>query len=326
MSENYENDVRKKVVVITGPTATGKSKLGALLAAEIDGEIVSADSIQIYKHMDIGTAKPTIEERGGIPHHMIDIISPFDEYSVSRYVDDATLVVEDIIARGKVPVIVGGTGLYIESLIQGRVFAPNETQTLRAELEAKYDKLGGLRMLEELAVFDPISARKLHRNDKKRIVRAFEVYELTGHSIAEHDEETKQLPVKYDAFRIALDYVDREQLYKRIGDRVDDMMDRGFLGEAKKLLGMGLRKEHTSMQAIGYREMTEAALGEIWLSDAVESTKRRSRQYAKRQVTWLRRRDDIKWITWEKEPDLDWGVYISLKYLRKFIGDNSTDK
>jgi len=170
-------------------------------------------------------------------------------------------------------------------------------------------------MLEELAAFDPESAEKLHRNDKKRIVRAFEVYELTGHSIAQHDEDSQKQPPRYDAFRIALDYADRDQLYRNIGNRVDDMMNQGFLGEAKILIKMGLTKRHTSMKAIGYREMMEAALGEIWLSDAVESTKKRCRQYAKRQSTWLRRREDIKWITWEKEPDFDWGLYISTKYL-----------
>jgi len=304
-----------KIVVLTGPTATGKTKLGILLAKELNGEVVSADSMQIYQFMDIGTAKPTIEERCGIPHHMLDIISPFEEYSVARYVEEASAAVDDILSRGKLPILVGGTGLYIESLILGRIFAPNESEELRGEIEAKYDRLGGQRMLEELAVFDPVSARKLHRNDKKRIVRAFEVFELTGHSIVEHDEESKQLPPRYDAFRIALDYGERDMLYQRIGDRVDDMMDQGFLGEAKILIKMGLTKRHTSMQAIGYREMLEAAMGEAWLSDAVENTKKRSRQYAKRQLTWLRRRDDIKWITWEKEPDLDWGVYITTKYL-----------
>jgi tRNA dimethylallyltransferase len=302
--------------VLTGPTATGKTKLGILLAREIGGEIISADSMQIYRHMDIGTAKPTVEERQGVPHHMIDIITPFDDYSVAKYVEDADKVVADVISRGKVPILVGGTGLYIESLILGRVFAPNETEELREKIAGKYDALGGQKMLEELAVFDPTSARKLHRNDKKRIVRAFEVYELTGHSIVEHDEASKQLPPKYDAFRIALDYSDRELLYGRINDRVDEMMDQGFLGETKMLLKMGLTKKYTAMQAIGYKEMADAALGDMWIADAVDSAKKRSRQYAKRQITWLRRREDVKWITWEKTPDIDWGVYISTKYLK----------
>ncbi|MDR0839748.1 MAG: tRNA (adenosine(37)-N6)-dimethylallyltransferase MiaA, partial [Oscillospiraceae bacterium] len=264
---------------------------------------------------NIGTAKPTPEEMGGIPHHMLDVVSPFEDYSVARYVEDATSAVEGILLRGKLPIIVGGTGLYIESLVAGRVFAPNDAESLRGELEARYDKLGGERMLAELASFDPVSARHLHKNDKKRIIRAFEIYELTGQTIVEHDEQTKALPPRYDAFRIALDYTNREQLYARIDARVDEMMDNGFLGEAKILLKMGLTKKYNSMQAIGYKEMLEAALGEIWLTDAVESVKRRSRQYAKRQLTWLRRREDVKWITWENTPDYDWGVYISTKYL-----------
>jgi tRNA dimethylallyltransferase len=303
--------------VITGPTASGKTALGVALARELNGEVVSADSMQIYKHLDIGTAKPTAAEMGGIPHHMIDVVSPFDDYSVSRYVDDATVCADDIISRGKLPIIVGGTGLYIESLIAGRIFAPTENESVRAELNDKYDRIGGGQMLAELAKFDPVSAEKLHMNDKKRVVRAFEVYELTGKTQSEHDAETKAIPPHYDALRIALDYADRTRLYARIGERVDEMVDTGFLGEAKDLLKMGVTRNHTSMQAIGYREMMDAALGEMWFSDAVDSVKQRSRQYAKRQLTWLRRREDIRWISWDEKPSTALGLALSTEFLRE---------
>jgi len=304
-----------KVIVITGPTATGKTALGIMLAKQLGGEIVSADSMQVYKHMDIGTAKPTIEERQKIPHHMIDVVMPFEEYSVSRYVEVAVPVVNDIISRGKVPIIVGGTGLYIESLIAGRLFAPEDKAQLREELSEEYDKIGGVQMLDELRKYDPDSAAVLHPNDKKRVVRAVEIYRLTGHTMSEHNEESKAVPPRYDAFRIALDYSDREHLYDRINRRVDDMLEQGFFAEAKILLKMGLTKRHTAMQAIGYKEMMETALGEMWMDDGVESIKKRSRQYAKRQLTWLRRREDVRWISWDKTPDFEWGLYISTKYL-----------
>ena len=305
-----------KVIVITGPTATGKTALGIMLAKQLGGEIVSADSMQIYKHMDIGTAKPTIEERQGIAHHMIDIIMPDEEYSVAHYVEDAIPVVDDIIRRGKVPIIVGGTGLYIESLIAGRLFAPEDKNELREELSEEYDRLGGEHMLSELRKIDPDSAEALHPNDKKRVVRAVEIYKLTGHTMSEHNEESKTVPPRYDAYRLALEYTDREHLYERINRRVDEMMAQGFFAEAKILLKMGLTKRHTSMQAIGYKEMMETALGEMWIEDGVESIKKRSRQYAKRQLTWLRRREDVKWISWDCAPDFDWGLYISTKYLK----------
>ena len=304
-----------KVIVITGPTATGKTALGIMLGKQMCGEIVSADSMQVYKHMDIGTAKPTIEERQGIPHHMIDVVMPFEEYSVSRYVEAAVPVVNDIISRGRVPIIVGGTGLYIESLIAGRLFAPEDKAQLREELSEEYDKIGGEQMLNELRKFDPESAATLHPNDKKRVIRAVEIYRLTGHTMSEHNEESRAVPPRYDAFRIALDYSDREHLYDRINRRVDDMLEQGFFAEAKILLKMGLTKRHTAMQAIGYKEMMETALGEMWMDDGVESIKKRSRQYAKRQLTWLRRREDVRWISWDKTPDFEWGLYISTKYL-----------
>ena len=285
-----------KIIVITGPTATGKSAYGIQLAKSNNGEVVSADSMQIYRHMDIGTAKPTLDEQLGVPHHMIDIISPHEEYSVSRYVTDASRCVDDIIRRGKMPVIVGGTGLYIESLISGRNFSVRGDDTLRRELEAEYDAVGGEEMLRRLREFDESSAEKLHENDKRRIVRAFETYRLSGKPISQHDAETKALPPKYDAKKLALMYADRAALYAKIDKRVDTMLEMGLRSEVLSLLEMGVPSGCTAMQAIGYKEMVEAVSGKCREDDAVERIKMESRRYAKRQLTWLRRDASVTWV------------------------------
>ena len=306
----------QKVLVITGPTASGKTKLSIELAKLFDGEIVGADSMQIYRFMDVGTAKPSAEERGGIPHHMIDTVSPFENYSVSRYVEDASQAVDDILSRGKLPIITGGTGLYIESLISGRDFlAFGGGSPERERYAGMYDELGGEEMVARLAVFDKQSAEKLHPNDRKRIVRAFEVYELTGRTISEHNEYTKTLPPKYDAVKIALSYKNRSDLYRRINDRVDIMMATGLEKEVSFLLDMGLNSGHTSMQAIGYKEMTAYFEGKCSLDEAVDIIKTESRRYAKRQLSWLRRYDDIHWIMWDDPPDFEAGVLVSASFL-----------
>ena len=297
--------LNRKIIVITGPTATGKTRLGALLALQTDGEVVSADSMQIYKHMDIGTAKPTEEEKLGVPHHMIDIVQPWEEYSVSSYVSDATSCIDDIRRRGKLPVIVGGTGLYIDSLIKGHGFQARGTPALRQELSEEYDSSGGAAMLSKLSKFDPESADKLHSNDKKRIVRAFEVYATTGQTISKHDLNTKALPPRFEAVKIALTYSDRASLYRQIGKRVDAMLEKGLVSEVQTLLTMGARPGGTSMQAIGYKEIVGAIMGRYEMDEAVEKIKMESRRYAKRQLTWLRRDNSIKWFSWEDEPDVE---------------------
>jgi tRNA dimethylallyltransferase len=307
----------KKVVVLTGPTATGKTALGVWLARECGAEIISADSMQIYRHMDVGTAKPTREEMGGVAHHMLDVASPLENYSVARYSDEAAKAADDIISRGRLPMLVGGSGLFIDSLIAGREFAPEDTTGLRAELSEEYDRLGGERMLEKLAKFDPESAGRLSARDKKRVVRAYEVYRLTGETISGHDTDSKSAPPRYEALYIELGFSDRNALYARIDGRVDEMIKRGFREEARALMDMGLTKRHNSAQAIGYREMLEAALGEITPEEAVETTKRRSRQYAKRQLTWLRRRRDALRINWGAAPNYSEGVRVSTEYMRR---------
>jgi len=293
------------IIVITGPTATGKTTLGALLAKMTDGEVVSADSMQIYKYMDIGTAKPTEAEKLGVPHHMIDIVPPWEGYSAARYISDAARCVDDILSCGKLPILVGGTGLYIDSLLSGRFFSSRGDETRRRELEDEYDGAGGEAMLRKLGEFDPESAARLHANDKKRIVRAIEVYITTGKTISQHDRETKALPPRYDAMKIALTFSDRAELYARIDRRVDDMLLRGLECEVRGLLDMGVVPGATAMQAIGYKEITGAILGKYSMDDAVEKIKMESRRYAKRQLTWLRRSESVTWQAWEKTPDIE---------------------
>ena len=296
---------KPKLIVITGPTATGKTALGALLAKTANGEVVSADSMQIYKYMDIGTAKPTQEEKLGVPHHMIDIIAPDEDYSVARYISDAARCVDGILHQNKLPVIVGGTGLYIDSLLSGRVFSARGDEALRRELEAQYDDIGGEEMLKILRGFDPDSAARLHGNDKKRIVRAIEIYKTSGKTITQHDRDTKALPPRYDALKVALTFSSRAELYAKTDSRVGNMLKKGLEGEVRRLFEMGVAPGVTAMQAIGYKEMAGAILGSLSLEEAAEKIKMETRRYAKRQLTWLRRDADLRWRVWEKEPDIE---------------------
>jgi tRNA dimethylallyltransferase len=302
------------VLVLTGPTATGKTALGVMLAERLGGEIVSADSMQIYRGMEIGSAAPTAEEMRGVPHHLISFLDPREAYSVGRYVEDASAAVEDILARGKLPIIVGGTLLYIESLLAGRDFTPLDTE-LRASLENEYDALGGEAMLERLRGVDPRTA--LHPNDKKRVVRALEIYELTGKTKTEFDELSRLAPPRWPSVRIALDFADRADLYARIDARVDRMFEAGLVAETEALLASGVDDKATSMQAIGYKELVPALRGETTLEAAREDIKRASRRYAKRQLSWLRGDADIKRIVWESAPDFERAAAISTEFARE---------
>lgn len=309
----------ERILVITGPTATGKTRLGVELCRRIGGEVVSADSMQVYRYMDVGTAKPTPDERGGIPHHMLDVASPFEPYSVSLYVREAARVCGEILARGRLPVVVGGTGLYIESLISGRDFAPRpEDGALRARIGARFDALGGQALLEELARTDPERAGKLHPNDKKRIVRALEIA-AQGGSISAHDEATRSAPPRFDARIIVLNYADRAALYERIDRRVDEMMDRGLLEEVRTLLSRGLTPEHTAMQAIGYKELCAAVRGDVSVREAVETIKRESRRYAKRQISWCRRYEGALRIDLEEPPDFERALALSTDFAEGLV-------
>lgn len=307
-----------KAVVITGPTATGKTALGIALSRLINGEVVGADSMQIYKQMSIGTAKPSSEELNGVPYHMLDVVSPFENYSVSRYVEDAAVCCDDILSRGKIPIIVGGTCLYIDSLLSGRSFAPESADlSLRRELSDMYDDRGGEYMLGLLADCDPESAAKLHVNDKKRIIRALEVFKTSGKSISEHNRESLNVSPRYDACKIALSFKNRQDLYNRIDKRVDVMLRLGLEREVRNLFSMGLPPSCTAMQAIGYKEMASYISGLQSLEEAVAAIKMESRRYAKRQLSWLRRDNSINWILWDASPNIESALHISTAFLEK---------
>lgn len=306
----------RKIIVITGPTATGKTALGVELGLELGGEVVSADSMQVYKRMDIGTAKPTAGEMRGIRHHMLSVAEPQENYSVAKYVPEADACVQDILTRGKLPIIVGGTGLYIDSLVAGRDFADTDgSSETRDSFSLEYDGVGGDVMLKRLAEFDPDRARLLHASDKRRIVRAFEIYSLTGKTITRHDAETKLKPPRYDARYVELSYEDRARLYSKIDTRVDEMMFSGLLGEVQGLLDSGVPRTCTAMQAIGYKELVSALHGECGVEDAVERIKLESRRYAKRQLTWHRRREDKLEILWQLSPDISHARQIATAFL-----------
>ena len=294
------------VIVITGPTASGKTPLGVSLALALGSEVVSADSMQLYRGLDIGSAKPTGKEMRGVPHRMIDVADPWEDYSVSRWVESAAACCDALLAQGKTPVIVGGTGLYIESLLSGRDFsaAPGDSG-LRERLGAEYDALGGAAFREKLRTVDPERAEKLAPGDKKRLVRSMEVFLLTGETITAHDERTKLLPPRYASRRFALTWKRRETLYERIRQRVDDMMTAGLAEEVERLLQSGLSEKSTAMQAIGYKEIAAALRGECTMADAVETVKRESCRYAKRQLTWLRRDRELVWLPREDYPTED---------------------
>ena len=295
-----------KILVLCGPTASGKTALGVELALLTGGEVVSADSMQLYRGMDIGTAKPTAEEMRGVPHHMLDVAGPEEDYSVARYVREASACVDRILSRGKLPILVGGTGLYIDNLVAGREFAAF-SGLWREELQARARAEGLPALYRQLQEVDPQRAEKLRPNDEKRILRALEVWYETGETITDHDRRTAALPPRYDALRIGLDFTRREDLWRRIDRRVDQMMEQGLAEEVAGLLRQGLSPGCTAMQAIGYKEIAAALRGEVPLEQAVEEVKLRSRQYAKRQRTWFRREPSVRWIVWEEIPDISRG-------------------
>ncbi len=285
---------RKKLLVIAGPTASGKTALSLLLAKQMNGEIVSADSMQIYRGMDVGTAKATPDEQAEVPHHMLDLLDPGENYSVSRYVEDASAVCDALLSRGKLPVVTGGTGLYIDALLAGRQFAgvSDADEDLREQLSQDYDRLGGEAMLQRLSAVDPDRAAKLAPTDRRRLIRALEVYELTGHTISEHDELTRTFPPAFEALYVVLDYDDRKALYTRIDERVDRMCEEGLFEETQHLLDCGIPDSSTCMQAIGYRQAAMALRGELSREEAVALIKQATRRYAKRQLTWFRRHQE----------------------------------
>ena len=284
------------IICIAGPTASGKTALAATLAKELNGEVVSCDSMQVYKHMDIGTAKPTLEEMQGIPHHMIDVAEPWEDFSVSRYCEMAAPIVDDIISRGKTAVIAGGTGLYMDSLIRGNAFAPFPATGVRERLEAQADTVGMEAMLSQLRSVDPDAAGRLHLSDRKRILRALEVYLETGETITEHNRKTQAVPPRYSPLWLGLDFTEREELYRRIDLRVGLMLQQGLVEEIRGLLAEGIPEKATAMQAIGYKEFVDALDGRCTIEEAADQVRQSSRRYAKRQLTWFRRNKAIHWL------------------------------
>ena len=265
----------QRVICVVGPTASGKTKMGVALAQRFHGEVVSVDSMQIYRGMAIGTAAPTPEEMEGVPHHMIGVADPAEQWSAARFAAAADRCVQDILRRGKQPIFVGGTG----------------------------PPCCPAALLAELAQVDPETAARLHLRDEKRILRALEVYQETGETISEHDRKSRETPNRYDALYIGLSFRDRQDLRDRIDRRVDAMVAHGLPEEVRQLLSSGLPRDATALQAIGYKQFLAVADGAATTDQAVEEVKLRSRQYAKRQLTWLRRNPDIHWILWDREPD-----------------------
>lgn len=286
----------KQIICIAGPTASGKTALAVSLAQALDGEVISCDSMQLYRRMDIGTAKPTPEEMGGIRHHMLDVAEPTEDFSVSRYCEMATAALEAILARGKTAIIAGGTGLYMDALIRGNAFAPCPSTGRRQELEELVRKEGIYALLQRLEAIDPESARRLHPSDQKRIIRAMEVYLETGETITEHNRKTQQQPPRYDPVWLGLSDENRQALYDRIDGRVTQMLERGLLEEITALLNSGVPENATAMQAIGYKEFVDALRGRCPVEEAADQVRQSSRRYAKRQLTWFRRNPAMHWL------------------------------
>lgn len=295
--------MKRPLIILTGPTAVGKTSLSLSLAKELDGEIVSADSMQVYRYMDIGTAKIREEERQGIPHHLIDVLDPWEDFNVVRFQKMAREALEEIWERGHIPIVTGGTGFYIQTLLYDIHFTENnEDSSLRKDLENYARENGAEALHSRLEEVDEKAASQIHFNNVKRVIRALEFYYQTGKKISEHNEEERKRTSPYD-FKYFVLNDEREHLYARINQRVDLMMEEGLVEEVQKLKEMGCDSTMVSMQGLGYKEILSYLEGECTLDEAVYKIKRDTRHFAKRQITWFKRERDVIWL---HKPDYDY--------------------
>lgn len=311
--------MKKPLIILTGPTAAGKTKLSIALAKAINGEIISADSMQVYKYMDIGSAKIRQDEMDGIKHYLVDILEPTDDFNIVLFQKYAKQAMQEIYAKGKVPIIVGGTGFYIQSVLYDIDFNENEeVSEIRQELESIAAQKGNEYLHDMLKECDPKSAEMIHANNVKRVIRAIEFYRQTGKCISEHNEKERQKEAAYDSRYFVLTD-ERERLYQNIDKRVDIMINDGLVDEVKRLLDMGCKRDSVAMQGLGYKEIIAYLLGEISLEEAVYIIKRDTRHFAKRQLTWFRREKDVIWVEKDKFAYNDEKM---LKYMVDVIKNN----
>lgn len=313
----HDNDRQKKpLIVLTGPTAVGKTKLSISLAKAVGGEIISADSMQVYKYMDIGSAKIRPEEMSGVPHHLVDILKPEEEFHIVRFQEMAKEAMNDIYERGRIPILVGGTGFYIQAVTRDIDFTQAEQEDgYRRELEAMAQEQGSEALHQMLQKVDPVSAAQIHANNVKRVIRALEFYHQNHAPISAHNQEQKERTSPYNLAYFVLN-APRDLLYERIDRRVDEMMEQGLLDEVKRLKSMGYHSGMVSMQGLGYKEILAYLDGEYPLDEAVRILKRDTRHFAKRQLTWFRREQDVIWVN---KDDFSYDEEKILNYMLSII-------
>ena len=287
---------KNKLIILAGPTASGKTSVSIDLAKRLGGEIISADSMQVYKYMDVGTAKISVEEMQGVKHHLIDVLDPKEDFNIVKFQNMVKCSIEEIVKNGHIPILVGGTGFYIQSIIYDIDFnTEDDNSSVRKKLEEEYDTLGADFMYEKLKKIDSVSAGIIHKNNKKRIIRAIEFFLINNEPISSHNEVQRKKNSPYD-YRFFVLNPPRDILYERINKRVDIMVENGLVDEVKKLREMGLSMENISMQGIGYKEILEYLDGEVSLESAIENIKQNTRHMAKRQVTWFKREKDVIYV------------------------------
>lgn len=311
--------MKKPLIILTGPTAVGKTRLSLLLAKSINGEIISADSMQVYRYMDIGSAKIKKEDMQGIPHHLIDVLSPLEDFNVVTFQRMCKECMEDIYNRGKIPILTGGTGFYIQSVLYDIDFTENkEDSCFRLELENLAKTKGALYLHEMLRKVDLVSAEEIHANNVKRVIRALEYYEQTGETISLHNETQRRKESAYRSCYFVLND-ERDKLYERINQRVDEMLAEGLVEEVEKLAGMGCTRDMVSMQGLGYKEILSYLAGDITLEEATERIKRDTRHFAKRQITWFKREKDVIWVN---KPDFSYDDTAILTFMHEKLSEN----